>query len=104
MENSLRNETQGLPPSLQELERLQGGPQAISAVWAAAGQWVLVYQLRPLELILYVLHIPFRPYHPVMAVIYDPAERVYCRVPAGKVFGKSSELVRGPLYALLARL
>ena len=61
------------------------GPDPMQAAYARPGQWQLVYELRPLELIPYWLGIPFRPCHPVFAVIYDPDDFVFYTMPAEKV-------------------
>ena len=61
------------------------GESPMDAASRRPGKWTLVYELRPLELIPYWLGIPFRPYHPVYAVIYDAADPAYYTVPASKV-------------------
>ena len=62
---------------------LGDSPQSVA--YRSPGQWQLVYDLRPLELIPYWLGIPFRPYHPVTAIIYDSQNPGYYTAPAWKV-------------------
>lgn len=62
---------------------LGDSPQSIA--YRHPGQWQLVYDLRPLELVPYWLGIPFRPYHPVYAVIYDAQNPGYYTAPAAKI-------------------
>lgn len=61
------------------------GGEPLTAALAQPGRWQLVYQLRPLELIAYWLGIPFRPYHPIYAVIYNAENPAYYTAPAEKV-------------------
>jgi hypothetical protein len=84
-----------MTPSCQALEEYSGGFRATGEAMAHPGEWITVYQLRPLELIVYLLGIPFRPYHPVKAIIYDPHDRCYWSLPAAQVPGCGDSIVHG---------
>jgi hypothetical protein len=76
-------------------ERYVGGSEAISAAYASPGEWIPVFQVRPLEWVAYRLGIPFRPYHPTQAIMYDRTERCYFNICAVKVPGLTDGILRG---------
>ena len=61
------------------------GESPTGAAARRPGDWQLVYELRPLELIPYWLGIPFKPHHPVYAIIFDADTPAYYTAPAVKV-------------------
>ena len=95
MLSAARESRSRMTPSCQALEGYSGGFRATGEAMAHPGEWVTVYQIRPLELVAYLLGIPFRPHHPVQALIYDPVDRCYWCLRATLVPGLCDGVVRG---------
>ncbi len=83
--------------TLEDLERYRWGEDVAYEAQARPNQWVPVYQLRPLELVAYLIGIPFYPYNPVIEVLYNSEDKLY-RIQEHK------QLVWGPLWSLLRKL
>ncbi|HUO75596.1 MAG TPA: hypothetical protein VMU12_01595 [Candidatus Paceibacterota bacterium] len=79
------------------------GDSPTGAAYRHPGSWQLVYELRPLELIPFWLGIPFRPCHPLYAVIYDDDCPAYYTAPAAMV-AELGKPVRVPGALPFARL
>jgi hypothetical protein len=80
------------------------GDSPTHAAQRRPGQWQLVYELRPLELIPFWLGIPFKPHHAPVGVIYDANSVAYFTAPASKIVELGHpRMVRGtvPLLRLL---
>lgn len=83
-----------MTPTCEALERYPGGFMATGEALARPGEWIAVYQLRPLEVIPYILGIPFKPFHAVTGIIYDPHDRCFWSLPASRVPDLSDGVLR----------
>ena len=92
-------------PTCRQLSRYVGGEDALSVAHAAGGEFIVVFQVRPLELLVHWLGIPFRPLHPPLALIHDPVDGHYIGFPASLVPGLTDGVLRGrtPLGRMLTR-
>lgn len=90
-------------PTCRQLSRYIGGEDALSVAHAAGGEFIVVFQVRPLELLVHWLGIPFRPHHPPLALIHDPVDGHYIGFPASRIPGLTDGVLRGrtPLRQLL---